>query len=46
MEPSTASLIDSNVWLYAFIDQNEPQKLATARQLIRHSAGCKHTDIE
>ena len=45
MEPSTASLIDSNVWLYAFIDQNEPQKLATARQLIRQSVPVVSTQI-
>ena len=45
VEPGTASLVDSNVWLYAFIDQNEPQKLARARQLIRQSEPVVSTQI-
>lgn len=45
VEAAAVCLIDSNVWLYAFIDQNEPLKQVAARQLIRQTAPIVSTQI-
>ncbi len=33
-EMSDLCMIDSNIWLYAFVEHGEPQKQAVARQLL------------
>jgi predicted nucleic acid-binding protein len=44
-EASDHCFFDSNIWLYAFVDQGEPRKQVTAKQLIRQTAPIVSTQI-
>lgn len=44
-KPATAGFIDTNIWLYAFVDAGEALKSATARDLIRQSEPVVSTQI-
>lgn len=37
--------VDSNVWLYAFIDADDPQKSAAARQLLQTASPVVSTQV-
>ena len=38
-------MIDANVWLYALIDHGEPEKEATAREVIRKEGGAVSAQV-
>ena len=44
-ENSSPCLLDSNIWLYAFVEQGEPQKQAAAKQLLEQPAVVVSTQI-
>ena len=44
-EASALCFLDSNIWLYAFVDQGEPRKQVAAKQLIRQTAPVVSTQI-
>lgn len=44
-ENSPPCLLDSNIWLYAFVEQGEPQKQAAAKQLLEQPAAVVSTQI-
>ncbi len=44
-DPPAPCFIDSNIWLYAFVEQGEPQKQAVAGQLLTQPAVVVSTQI-
>lgn len=44
-ESAGECFVDSNVWLYAFIDADDPQKSATARQLLQTATPVVSTQV-
>lgn len=42
---TTAGFVDSNVWLYAFVQSDEPAKSATAQQLIQSISPVVSTQV-
>ena len=38
MPDKTSAFIDTNIWLYAFLDTDEPEKSTRAEELIKRSA--------
>ncbi len=44
-ENPSPCLLDSNIWLYAFVEQGEPQKQTTAKQLLEQPAVVISTQI-
>lgn len=44
-ENPSPCLLDSNIWLYAFVEQGEPQKQAAAKQLLEQPAVVVSTQI-